>query len=89
MIYLKDETRIVRLLSLSSPPHILLVRTDLRAVTPGRGAEGGAGGLGGAERSVLRDEGVGVQSVASVALLGGGGRPPPHHHLLQQPTYRK
>ena len=32
--------------------------------------------------SVLCDEGVGVQPVPRVALLGGGGRPPPHHHLL-------
>ena len=32
--------------------------------------------------SVLRYEGVGVQPVPRVALLGGGGRPPPHHHLL-------
>ena len=84
-IDIKDETRIIRLLSLLSATHILLVCTDLRAVAAGRGAEGGAGGLGGSECSVLRDEGVGVQPVASVALLGGDGRPPPHHHLLQQP----
>ena len=34
------------------------------------------------EGPVLGDEGVGVQPVPRVALLGGGGRPPPHHHLL-------
>ena len=31
---------------------------------------------------VLCDEGVGVQPVPGVPLLGGGRGPPPHHHLL-------
>ena len=33
--------------------------------------------------SIVRDEGVGVQPVSCVALLGWWRRSPPHHHLLK------
>lgn len=35
------------------------------------------------EGPVLGDEGVGVQPVAGVPLLGGGRGSPPHHDLLE------
>ena len=52
----------------------------------GRCSHGAAGRLP-VVSSVLCDEGVGVQPVPSVSLLGGRWGPPPHHHLL--PPRRK
>ena len=59
----------------------------MRTVVPFSWSSHGAAGRLPVVSSVLCDEGVGVQPVPGVPLLGGGRGPPPHHHLL--PPERK